>query len=40
MVCTGNICRSLAAEAVLERALDEVELASAILVEHLTRLTR
>ena len=33
MVCTGNICRSPAAEAVLQRALDEVEPASAILVD-------
>ena len=33
MVCTGNICRSPAAEAVLQRALDEAGLAGAVLVD-------
>ncbi len=33
MVCTGNICRSPAAEAVLQRALAEAGLAGAISVD-------
>ncbi len=33
MVCTGNICRSPVAEAVLQRALAEAGLASAVVVD-------
>ncbi len=33
VVCTGNICRSPAAEAVLQRALAEAGLASAVVVD-------
>lgn len=33
MVCTGNICRSPAAEAVLQRALVDAGLASEVLVD-------
>lgn len=33
MLCTGNICRSPASEAVLQRALDEAGLAGAVVVD-------